>query len=77
MNNLRCPGQNMQFWKPEDIFTIPCPHCRADLEFWKDEPVLVCQSCKNEVGNPRLNLACAKWCKHGKECLEKNNTKKG
>ena len=29
----------MRYWKPEDIFTAPCPHCGAEIEFWKDEPV--------------------------------------
>ena len=32
----------MRYWKPEDIFTVACPHCGAEIEFWKDEPVRQC-----------------------------------
>ena len=66
----RCPGQDMRFWKPEDIFTVPCPHCRAEIEFWKDEPVRLCAACRKEVRNPKVDQGCAEWCKHGPECLE-------
>ena len=59
----------MRRWKPEDIFWIACPHCGAEIEFWKDEPQRVCGACKGEVRNPRLDLGCAKWCTHAKECL--------
>ncbi len=65
----RCPGQNTQFWKPEDIYDIICPYCRAEIEFWKDEPVRTCPQCKREVRNPKIDLGCAKWCAHAKECL--------
>ena len=33
----RCPGQDMQFWKPEDIYDVECPKCQAKVEFWKDD----------------------------------------
>jgi hypothetical protein len=59
----------MRFWKPEDIFTMPCPFCRAEIEFWKDEPIRLCASCKNEVRNPKLDVGCAEWCKHSSDCL--------
>ena len=60
----------MRYWKPEDIFTVACPHCRAEIEFWKDEPVRLCSSCRKEVRNPRLDQGCAEWCKHAPECLD-------
>ena len=66
----RCPGQDMRYWKPEDIFTVACPHCRAEIEFWKDEPVRQCSSCRKEVRNPKVDQGCAEWCKHGSECFE-------
>jgi hypothetical protein len=69
MNERRCPGQNLQFWKFEDIFSINCPHCKKEIEFWKDEPFRLCPSCQTEVRNPRIDLGCAKWCKYAKECL--------
>jgi len=65
----RCPGQNMQYWKPEDIFDINCPYCGREVEFWKDEPVRTCIHCQRQVRNPRIDLGCAKWCKFAKECL--------
>ncbi len=62
----------MRYWKPEDIFTMACPVCGAEIEFWKDEPLRVCASCKQEVRNPKLDLSCANWCKHSAECLEQD-----
>ena len=69
MDRPRCPGQDMRFWKPQDIFSMPCPECGTQLEFWKDEPFLLCSGCGTEVKNPRIDLGCAKWCKFAKECL--------
>ena len=60
----------MRYWKPEDIFTVACPHCHVDIEFWKDEPVRLCPGCRKEVRNPKTDLGCAEHCKHGPECLE-------
>lgn len=64
-----CPGQDMRYWKPEDIFDVRCPYCANTIEFWKDEPTRLCSSCKQEVRNPRINLGCAKWCAFGNQCL--------
>lgn len=69
MATFRCPGQNLQNWRFDDIFEVHCPHCRAGLEFWKDEPMLLCRNCGAEVRNPRLDLGCAKWCKYADKCL--------
>lgn len=69
MNAPRCPGQDMRYWKPEDIFQIDCPFCGQEIEFWKDEPFRLCHGCGKEVRNPRMDLGCAKWCKFAKECL--------
>jgi predicted amidophosphoribosyltransferase len=60
----------MRNWKPEDIFTVACPHCQAEIEFWKDEPVRLCSACRKEVRNPRIDQGCTEWCKHGPQCLE-------
>lgn len=65
----RCPGQDTRFWKPDDIFESPCPHCGASLEFWKDEPQRKCRGCGQFVRNPKINLGCAEWCRYAKECL--------
>jgi len=59
----------MRFWKPEDIFDIRCPHCGHEVEFFKDEPLLVCRACGKDVRNPHIDLGCAKWCKFAKQCF--------
>lgn len=69
MPERRCPGQDLRFWKPQDIFDVRCPYCSTDIEFWKDEPIRFCPQCAHEVRNPRIDLGCAKWCKFAKECL--------
>ena len=69
MSKFRCPGQDMRFWKPDDIFEVRCPYCDGEMEFFKDEPFLRCRSCRREVRNPKLDLGCAEWCRFAKECL--------
>jgi hypothetical protein len=32
-------------------------------------PQVKCPSCKQLIVNPKLDLGCAKWCKHAEECL--------
>src|ERR1035438_10388396 len=49
----------MRYWKPQDIFTVACPHCRAEIEFWKDEPFRLCPTCRKEVRNPKTDMGCA------------------
>ena len=44
----KCPGQDMRFWKPGDIFTVKCRSCGNEIEFWKDEPFLYCRKCGRE-----------------------------
>jgi hypothetical protein len=65
----KCPGQNQQFWKPEDIYDVACPHCKTVIEFWKDDPIRVCPECRREVRNPKIDLGCAKWCPYAKDCV--------
>lgn len=69
MNNIKCPGQNTQFWKPEDAFEVECPNCKTVIEFFKDEPKRVCYNCKCEVTNPRVDFGCALWCPKAAECI--------
>lgn len=68
----RCPGQDMRYWKPEDIFDVRCPYCDTEIEFWRDEPMRLCPQCGMAVRNPRVDLACAAWCAHAEECLGKS-----
>lgn len=69
MSKTMCPGQDTRFWKPGDVFEVPCAECGFEIEFFKDDAVRRCRRCGNRVRNPRLNIGCAQWCQHAKECL--------
>jgi len=69
MGQTMCPGQDTAFWKPGDIFEVECASCGHELEFFKDDASRRCRKCGAKVANPRLNLGCAQWCEHAKECL--------
>ena len=69
MNKTLCPGQDMRFWRPGDIFDVDCGQCGTPVEFFKDEARRRCPKCGNTITNPRLSLGCAQWCEHAKECL--------
>jgi hypothetical protein len=69
MGNTMCPGQDTAFWRPGDIFEIACSQCGYELEFFKDDASRRCTRCGSRVANPKLNLGCAQWCEHAKECL--------
>ncbi len=64
-----CPGQDTRFWKPSDIFDIPCGQCGTSVEFFKDEARRRCPKCGAQIVNPKISLGCAQWCEHAKECL--------
>ena len=66
---MRCPGQDMQFWKDDAVFEVPCPKCGAAVEFFKDESSGRCTSCGHRFKNPKLDLECAKWCSFAEKCL--------
>jgi len=65
---MRCPGQDMRFWKPGDIFEIQCPKCLKKIEFFKDEVRHRCE-CGHEVINPKMDLGCAAWCQYAEQCV--------
>ena len=66
---MKCPGQDMRYWKPGDIFDADCPHCGSKIEFFKDEATRRCRSCKKQVVNPRMNFGCAAYCQYAADCL--------
>ncbi len=70
MTKSHCPGQDMQYWKSEDIFECPCAHCGKPIEFFKDDLRRKCPECGEFMVNPRNDMACAEWCKFAAECLE-------
>jgi putative nucleotidyltransferase with HDIG domain len=65
---MKCPGQDMRFWKPGDIFDAPCPKCGRRVEFFKDEVRRECR-CGHEIVNPKLDFGCAQWCPYAEQCV--------
>lgn len=66
---MRCPGQDSRYWKPEAIFEVPCPKCGTPLEFFKDEPTRRCKKCGHKAVTARMNFGCAAYCKYAEQCL--------
>jgi hypothetical protein len=66
--DMKCPGQDMRFWKPGDIFDAPCPKCGRRVEFFKDEVRRKCR-CGHEIVNPKLDFGCAQWCPYAEQCV--------
>jgi endogenous inhibitor of DNA gyrase (YacG/DUF329 family) len=69
MGKVMCPGQDTAFWRPGDIYEVPCSDCGKEVEFFKDDATRRCYNCGKLVRNPKLNLGCAQWCEHAVECL--------
>jgi HD superfamily phosphodiesterase len=65
---MKCPGQDMRYWKPGDIFNAKCPKCGGTIEFFKDESHRKCR-CGHSVTNPKLDFGCAAWCPYAEQCL--------
>ncbi|MEI6915712.1 MAG: hypothetical protein WCL39_11315 [Armatimonadota bacterium] len=70
MATPNCPGQDLRYWKPEDIYEQPCAHCGKPIEFFKTDLHRKCPSCGGFSVNPRNDMACAAWCNSAKECLK-------
>ncbi|MBI9077015.1 MAG: HD domain-containing protein [Desulfatibacillum sp.] len=69
MGKTMCPGQDTMFWSANDVFEIACGQCGHLIEFFRDDARRRCSECGHMVKNPKLNLGCALWCEHAKECL--------
>lgn len=69
MGDAKCPGQNPQYWKPEDTLEVQCSRCKEIIEFFKDEPKRKCYNCKQEVINPKVDFGCALWCPKAVDCI--------
>jgi HD superfamily phosphodiesterase len=65
---MKCPGQDLRFWKPGDIFDTQCPKCGGRVEFFKDEVRRKCR-CGHEIVNPKLDFGCAQWCPYAEQCI--------
>jgi len=66
---MKCPGQDMQFWKPGSIFEAKCPNCGNEVEFFKDDPTRKCPKCGHRFLNPYLDFGCASYCPYAEQCI--------
>jgi len=66
---MKCPGQDMQFWKPGDIFEVECPRCDGTVEFFKDDTARRCGHCGHRFANPKLDFGCAAYCPYADQCI--------
>ncbi|MBW2035163.1 MAG: HD domain-containing protein, partial [Deltaproteobacteria bacterium] len=66
---MKCPGQDMQFWKPGSIFETKCPKCGNEVEFFKDDPTRKCPKCGHRFLNPSLDFGCASYCQYAEQCI--------
>ena len=66
---MRCPGQDMRYWKHDSIFEIKCPYCGHSIEFFKDDSTKKCKNCGKRVPNPKMDFGCAAYCEFAEQCL--------
>jgi hypothetical protein len=69
MEQIKCPGQDTRHWKPDDIFTVECPKCGSEIEFFKDDTRRRCAWCGHRFYNPKIELGCAEWCQYADKCV--------
>jgi len=66
---MKCPGQDMQFWKPGDIYEVACPGCGRTVEFFKDDTARRCGHCGHRFANPKMDFGCAAYCPYAEQCI--------
>jgi len=66
---MKCPGQDMMFWKPGDIYEVECPGCRRTVEFFKDDTARRCGHCGHRFANPKMDFGCAAYCPYAEQCI--------
>jgi len=66
---MKCPGQDMQYWKPGAIYDAKCPECGNKVEFFKDDTARTCDNCGHRFANPELDFGCAAYCQYAEQCL--------
>jgi len=66
---MQCPGQDTRYWKPDDVFEVPCQACGQAVEFFKTDASRRCPGCGERLQNPRISMGCAQWCAYAKQCL--------
>ena len=66
---MKCPGQDMKYWKDNAIFDVACPKCGTSVEFYKDDTSRKCGSCGHRFVNPKMDFGCASYCQYAEQCL--------
>lgn len=66
---MKCPGQDMKYWKENAIFDVPCPKCQAAVEFYKDDTSRKCGKCGHRFVNPKMDFGCASYCQYAEQCI--------
>jgi ribosomal protein S27AE len=57
------------YFKPDDIKLRQCVKCGAEVEFWKDDVRMACDSCGTMNFNPDIGSTCLAWCEKAVECI--------
>lgn len=66
---MKCPGQDMKYWKESAIFDADCPKCGTSVEFYKDDTSRKCGNCGHRFVNPKMDFGCASYCQYAEQCL--------
>ena len=66
---MKCPGQDMKYWKDDAIFEVNCPKCGTSIEFYKDDTTRKCGHCHHRLVNPKMDFGCASYCQFAEQCM--------
>ncbi len=66
---MKCPGQDMKYWKKDAIFDVDCPKCSTSIEFYKDDTTRKCKNCGYRLVNPKMDFGCASYCQFAEQCM--------
>lgn len=66
---MKCPGQDMKYWKDDAIFDADCPKCGTSIEFYKDDTTRKCSNCEHRFVNPKMDFGCASYCQFAEQCM--------
>ena len=70
MDKGKCPGQDLRYWTPKDIYELSCSHCGKPIEFFKDDLRRQCPHCGVYNLNTNNDLSCTVWCGSAEDCLK-------
>lgn len=53
-----CGVGDTRKWGANSIYDVPCPKCKAPVEFFKDDKKRTCRECGKQVLNPIYGEDC-------------------